>query len=198
MQKTKNHQLNQWDETDRILREDFNRDNALVDTALTNTANAISTETANRKQADGALQSSINQHSIMVPLKTITTTAQATVVNVDISGIDWGSYNFVIAEIESKGYGDGSVSLNSSGSYHMVIGNSGYGMSYASFNSHGFLNFFVFRNPNATATCISLFSGMGYGMSSTCYNSITTMNFVASNDRYYLSAGSVIRFWGVK
>lgn len=34
MKQTGNFQLNQWDPTDRILREDFNRDNKTIDAAL--------------------------------------------------------------------------------------------------------------------------------------------------------------------
>ena len=34
MKYTKNYQLNQWDAADRVLREDFNRDNAAIEAAL--------------------------------------------------------------------------------------------------------------------------------------------------------------------
>ncbi len=34
MKYTEHYQLNQWDAADRVLREDFNRDNAAVDAAL--------------------------------------------------------------------------------------------------------------------------------------------------------------------
>ena len=34
MKYTEHYQLNQWDAADRVLREDFNRDNAKVDAAL--------------------------------------------------------------------------------------------------------------------------------------------------------------------
>ena len=34
MNKTANFQLTQWEKTDRILMEDFNRDNAAIDAAL--------------------------------------------------------------------------------------------------------------------------------------------------------------------
>ena len=34
MNKTANFQLTQWEKTDRIMMEDFNRDNAAIDTAL--------------------------------------------------------------------------------------------------------------------------------------------------------------------
>lgn len=36
MEQTSNYQLNQWAESDRILRTDFNSDNAKIDAALSN------------------------------------------------------------------------------------------------------------------------------------------------------------------
>ena len=41
MTKTEHYQLNQWDATDRVLREDFNEDNRKIDEALTGVKNAI-------------------------------------------------------------------------------------------------------------------------------------------------------------
>ena len=38
MNKTVNFQLTQWEKTDRIMMEDFNRDNAAIDTALKSNA----------------------------------------------------------------------------------------------------------------------------------------------------------------
>ena len=38
MNKTTNFQLTQWEKTDRIMMEDFNRDNAAIDTALKSNA----------------------------------------------------------------------------------------------------------------------------------------------------------------
>ena len=43
MQKTTNYQLCQWDGEDRILRTDFNEDNAKIDAALKQQANSIAT-----------------------------------------------------------------------------------------------------------------------------------------------------------
>ena len=43
MQKTTNYQLCQWDGEDRILRTDFNEDNAKIDAALKSHANSIAT-----------------------------------------------------------------------------------------------------------------------------------------------------------
>lgn len=55
MNKTANFQLNQWEKTDRIMMEDFNRDNAAIDAALKNSADAVAAETAAREAADTAL-----------------------------------------------------------------------------------------------------------------------------------------------
>lgn len=40
MQKTNNYQLNQWEPTDKISREDFNADNAAIDEAIKAAADA--------------------------------------------------------------------------------------------------------------------------------------------------------------
>ena len=42
MQHTTSHELSQWAETDRILREDFNSDNAKIEAALADHAAALS------------------------------------------------------------------------------------------------------------------------------------------------------------
>lgn len=55
MNKTANFQLTQWEKTDRIMMEDFNRDNAAIDTALKSSADAVAAETAAREAADTAL-----------------------------------------------------------------------------------------------------------------------------------------------
>ena len=41
MKYTEHYQLNQWDAADRVLREDFNRDNQKIDTALEETLSLI-------------------------------------------------------------------------------------------------------------------------------------------------------------
>lgn len=55
MNKTANFQLNQWEKTDRIMMEDFNRDNAAIDAALKSNADAVAAETAAREAVDTAL-----------------------------------------------------------------------------------------------------------------------------------------------
>lgn len=55
MNKTANFQLTQWEKTDRIMMEDFNRDNAAIDAALKSNADNVAAETAAREAADTAL-----------------------------------------------------------------------------------------------------------------------------------------------
>jgi len=56
MNKTEHYQLNQWDPEDRILRVDFNADNAAIESALKENADAISAETAARSAADTSIR----------------------------------------------------------------------------------------------------------------------------------------------
>ena len=51
MNQTSNYQLNQWDPEDRILRTDFNSDNAKIDAALEENTSAIAAETEARMAA---------------------------------------------------------------------------------------------------------------------------------------------------
>lgn len=53
---TKNHQLSQWEKSDRVLMEDFNADNAKIDTALKAEAGA-------RAAADSAINTTLAAHT---------------------------------------------------------------------------------------------------------------------------------------
>ena len=59
MNKTTNFQLTQWEKTDRIMMEDFNRDNAAIDAALKGNADAVAAETAAREAGISALQTAL-------------------------------------------------------------------------------------------------------------------------------------------
>lgn len=61
MNQTSNYQLNQWDPEDRILRTDFNEDNAKLDAALKANASAISSEASTRSSAVNTLTNKLNK-----------------------------------------------------------------------------------------------------------------------------------------
>ena len=61
MNKTANFQLTQWEKTDRIMMEDFNRDNAAIDAALKSNADKVAAETAAREAGISALQTALGK-----------------------------------------------------------------------------------------------------------------------------------------
>lgn len=123
MEKTSQYQLCQWAPEDRILREDFNRDNANVEAGLaalsvraaaeeSARAAAITAEQQARTQAINsaksqlesakadktalaALQAQVNALPL-VKLREVTTSAAAVQVDVSMSGIDLTQYAYVL------------------------------------------------------------------------------------------------------
>ena len=89
MTKTTNYQLNQWAKSDRVMMDDFNADNATLDTALKANADAIAAETAARIADD--------------PYPTIceVVTAKAkTQVSMDLSAVDLTEYSHIDLTID--------------------------------------------------------------------------------------------------
>ena len=72
MKYTEHYQLNQWDAADRVLREDFNRDNEKIDAAIT------------------ALRSACPRNK----LAEITTDTEATQIDTDLSAYDLASSGY--------------------------------------------------------------------------------------------------------
>lgn len=77
MNQTSNYQLNQWDPEDRILRTDFNEDNAKLDAALKANASAISSEASTRSSAVSNLTSQLaKKGNVRVEIQTYTGTGE--------------------------------------------------------------------------------------------------------------------------
>ena len=125
MTKTQHYQLNQWDPEDRILRVDFNSDNAAIDAALKANADAVAGEAANRQSADtqirtdfaaadtkvrtdfaaadtkirtdfAAADTALRNENMMVKLLSHTTSANSTQVNVSVGSINLTQYAEII------------------------------------------------------------------------------------------------------
>ena len=123
MEKTRQYQLNQWAAEDRILREDFNRDNANVEAGLVALGERVTAEEAARQAAVSAEQSAREQAVTsaksqldaakadktalaalqaqvdampFVKLREVTTSAAAVQVDVSMSGIDLSQYAYVL------------------------------------------------------------------------------------------------------
>ena len=79
MQKTTNYQLCQWDGEDRILRTDFNEDNAKIDAALKQQANSIATinSTLSGKASTSTVNSLTNKLNTEIQERKDAVTAEA-------------------------------------------------------------------------------------------------------------------------
>lgn len=78
MNHTSNYQLSQWDKSDRILMEDFNADNAKVDTAL----------------------AELSGRSCLTPIKEVVVTTPAATFPLSLEGIDWDQWQAVVFDFD--------------------------------------------------------------------------------------------------
>jgi len=95
MNKTEHYQLNQWDPEDRILRVDFNADNAAIESALKENADAISAETAARSAADTSIRTDF--------------AAADTAIRTDFAAADKTIKNSVTSEANTRSAQDAAI-----------------------------------------------------------------------------------------
>lgn len=172
---------------------DFNNDNSKIDAALKANADAIAAEAAAR-QAQPSYEK----------LKTVTIAAQGNNLDVDIGGIDWGSYQEVIllAELQGSGYGAVQVNGGSGGESYVQFSSSlgsGMGIAHAYFYSDMWIRFLVGGDSQRRINSIGLGTGLCYCMyGTTKYQDITSLRFVGQESSFYVSAGSKLTFWGIR
>lgn len=87
MDKTGNYQLSLWDKDDRILMEDFNANNAQIETAL-----------------DGKLGRS-------QLIQTISQTSSTQTITVDLSDVDWNEWEYVAVTFDHPLIGNAITDL---------------------------------------------------------------------------------------
>ena len=113
---TTNYNLNQWEATDKVLRTDFNEDNAKIDAALKSHDDAIAAETAAREaavsgKADAATVAALSQtvsgkadqadvdaltaKAGTQLIQRVTLSASAETFNLDLSSVDWDQWSTV-------------------------------------------------------------------------------------------------------
>ena len=67
MKQTANYQLNQWEASDRIRREDFNRDNANIESGMVALQDAVAQEAQARQTGDATVSAELNARVDAVP-----------------------------------------------------------------------------------------------------------------------------------
>ena len=119
---TANYQLNQWEGTDKVLREEFNQDNAKIDTALAQEkaerAAADQAELEARQEAVTAVEQAVTvlsdgldqvreglaEKTTIYQLGNVTMNTGSDSMTIPLTDIDWASWRLVhlIMEINVK------------------------------------------------------------------------------------------------
>lgn len=123
MNQTTNYQLSQWEDTDRILRVDFNNDNAKMDAALKANADAIAAEAAARLE----MKTELLAQNLWVKLADVTAPASSAQVNVPAGQMNLTQYAVILVRpIMTTGTG-GELLLRVNGqeTYYGLPNNSG-------------------------------------------------------------------------
>jgi len=120
---TPNYKLNQWEADDRVLRVDFNADNAKLDAALKAQADGLAAEKKAREaamksetDARKALADTVDRMTGLHLLKTGTPATEAVAVyDIDLSDIQWDQWKAVYLFLDVNS--SSSVDISSSTSY---------------------------------------------------------------------------------
>lgn len=188
MNKTANFQLTQWEKTDRIMMEDFNRDNAAIDAALKSNADkAAAAETAAREAADTAL----GKKAGLQLIQTLTLATGSDYASAEIN-IDWSQWAevYVVFQLEYKG------SMKSYNLYFLP--NDDYLVRTSYDHDVGVIFYPVF-NENLSIVGMA-FSGSAVS-GNTSYKDITGIGVsltASSGKTVAISNGTTVKFYGRK
>ena len=189
MTKTEHYNLPQWEKTDRVLMEDFNEAMTDIDEAMAELKTAIA----------------------YVKIKEMITTNASSMLNFDVSDIDFMQYLKIELFIQSPTYHEGlSILVNNltSGYKAVQLSGSGGGMEIeggqlASFSefSRGVLLFY-YPHPLGKVGCVSISSSgtssyTGYQYITSCtWSQLQSFNFQPWKGS--LPAGTKITLCGIK
>ena len=187
MNKTANFQLTQWEKTDRIMMEDFNRDNAAIDAALKGNADAVAAEPAAREAADTAL----GKKAGLQLIQTLTLATGSDYASAEIN-IDWSQWAevYVVFQLEYKG------SMKSYNLYFLP--NDDY-LVRTAYSTHVGAVFHPLFNENLYIEGMT-FSGSAI-TAGTLYKDITGIGLsltASSGKTAVISNGTTVKFYGRK
>lgn len=182
MKQTENYQLNQWDGTDRILRTDFNADNAKVDSALQDL----------RKDVD-AVESRAGAQLLK---REYVSGANPTVSLSDINWTQWKAIHISVYPVSANARG---VTLQVNGGYDTIGSSSGNTENSGSSLRHMahviLYPLFDLRRP-ISAMDIASGSGSLYHYTKP-YSDFSYLG-IQCNDGEQLLSGSRVDIWGEK
>lgn len=186
-QQTPNYKLSRWAGTDRIMMEDFNRDNAAIDAALKGNAEAVAAETAAREATDTAL----GKKAGLQLIQTLTLATGSDYASAEIN-IDWSQWAevYVVFQLEYKG------SMKSYNLYFLP--NDDY-LVRTAYSTHVGAVFHPLFNENLYIEGTT-FSGSAI-TAGTLYKDITGIGLsltASSGKTAVISSGTTVKFYGRK
>lgn len=204
MNQTEHYKLSQWEKTDRIMMDDFNRDNASVDTALAAAVAAVAAEAAARTADVAALSAK----SPFVKLREIVTTQSAAQVNLDLSDINFADWQVFWLDVVLAGSWNGTLSPNGrTDAFYCILGSSNtesYGLARYNQDGNKYRTiFFPGKDGEKTVSCITndghsvgiFYRGGGTALT---FSQLKTFLLVPLNSGYSLNAGTKVTVWGVR
>ena len=182
MNYTQNYQLNQWEASDRVLREDFNSDNRKIDAAI-----------AACRARDPQL------------LKSLTISNDTSQIDIDVSDIDFDHWHTILLRLEI--FGTGEMRLCSNQSYSeffnqfSVFDSTTDCLSKFPARAAGQcheISFFPLCDKRRLITALTLSDtvllGCNYQLS---YENLTTLTIFPKEPKQMLGAGSTITLYGL-
>lgn len=206
MNQTEHYKLSQWEKADRIMMDDFNRDNANIDTALAASAAALAAETAART-ADVAV---LTAKSPFVKLREIVTTQSAAQVNLDLSDINFADWQVLWLDVAPLGSWVGFLRPNGrTDAVYCQLGTTASGSTSSSglaayYNDKKYRTlFFPGKNEEKKVSCITVGESDGgifyRGVCSALpFSQLKTFLLVPVESYYSLNVGTKITIWGVR
>ncbi len=187
MKKTQHYGLCQWDGEDRILREDFNEDNAKLDTAI----------------------AEVKERNYFEKLADVTTTQSCQQLDVDLSGVDFTQYDRLIIHPMIKTDTVDTAFIRLNGRADTIYSNDDYlAMFCAVYNSKAgagklelILDTFLFGSSYMVAPGDSIpkvsESFVVVKPETVTPKNLTQLNFYCASSRPVLS-GTKVRVYGVR
>ena len=176
MNYTKNYHLSQCDAADRVLREDFNRDNETIDAAL-----AAVQDRLDSLQARHTLQQ----------IKAFTAdTAQYGRITFPMDDVAWSDWNLIHLFIDAK--------MRSAMGYHILLNNTNNTLlSNCATQHQTHLIFFPFYKGKSPVASVRLFGG-SFFWNTTLFQNCTALILDPAYDEYPLLAGTTFTLYGQK
>ena len=195
LQQTTNYQLSQWAAEDRILRTDFNSDNAKIDAALKSQATSLTTLSNNL--------STISQRAGAQAYPNTSVVQDMEILSISMAGIDWSTWKAVHVDIYPYTPGGGTFRMEINGDSTLGYLGSGSGnvtLDSSSRKLRPHLIFFPMYDRWRTVSGLILGTDAPGAVRSNYYAfaSFNTLQLRFTVNGCVFGAGTQYRLWGEK